>query len=170
MHALLAIGDHRVSRLQAIENFHLARAAQTHLYFHTLSGAGFVTRSGQQLDDEHFGPLGDDGFFGNHHGRLAHAKHSVDPGKHAGAQLQLAVINAATHTHRAAIGVNQRVNRLNPGAVLAARQGVNVQAGRLACFDFGLETFRQTEVNKNGVQIFDVDDVGAVLQIIAHVH
>ena len=102
-------------------------------------------------------------------GVVTRAKDRVHAGKHARAQLLLAVVNTAAHTHRAAIGLDQGVHRLNNGGEGAARQGVHRQLGLLASADLGLETFGQTEVEQHGIDVFHVDHVRAVFEVITHV-
>ena len=110
-----------------------------------------------------------DGFLGNHTRIFTLPKHGIDPGKHARAQLQLPVVNAASDADRAAIGVNQRVNRLHLCRVFAARQGVNIQHGCLTPPDLALKTLRQPEVHEDGFEIFNIDNVCAVLEVVAHI-
>ena len=123
----------------------------------------------QQFDNELFAALRNNRFLRDHTRSFPHTKHGIDPRKHARTQLQLAVVDAAPNPDRAAIGLNQRVNRLNFCSELAARQRVHVEHGGLPAFDFGLKTFRQPEVNKHRVHVFDVDDVSTVFQVVAHI-
>ena len=125
-------------------------------------------RAGQQLDHKLFAALRNDGFLRNHPRIVTLAKHGVDSGEHAGAQLQLAVVNTAAHPHRATIRINQRINRLHLSGVFAARQGINVQQGGLAPLDLALKTLGQAEVNKNRLDVFNVDNVCAILEVVAH--
>ena len=110
-----------------------------------------------------------DGLFRHDFGLIALAKHRRDTRKHAGAQAQLAVVDASPHPHRAAIGVNQRVNSLDESHKTAARQRIQIDHGGLAFFDFVLETLWQTEVNKNSVNVLHIHDIGAVLEVIPHI-
>ena len=107
--------------------------------------------------------------FRNHARVLTHAKHCIDPCKHAGSELQLAVVNTATYANRTAVGINQRVNGLNFCAVFAAWQCVHIEHRRLARFDLGLKPLRQSEVDKNRVNVFKVHDVCTVFEVVADV-
>ena len=74
----------------------------------------------------------------------------------------MAVVNAAPNANRAAIGIDQWVNCLNFCVELATRQRVHVEQRSLAALDLGLKTLWQPEVNKNSVDVLDVDDIGTV--------
>ena len=93
-----------------------------------------------------------------------------DAGEHAGAQLQLAVVDAAADADRAAVGVHQRVDGLDharcscgPGSASTSTSAVWPR------LDLGLEALGQAEVDEDRVQVLDVHDVGAVLEVVAHV-
>ena len=161
--------DHRVTGRQTFHNFHLARLAQADLDRHTLGHAhiGLVTL--HHLDHEGAPALRDDGLFGDDQGVFPGAKHSVDAGKHARAQLLLAVVDTATHANRAAIGFNQRVHGLHDGRERPPRQGIHRQLRFLTRSDLGLKTLRQTKVEQHRIDVFHVDHVRAVFEVIAHV-
>ena len=165
----MASHHHGVAKLQAIKHLDLARAAQTQFDFNPLADTALRRVARQQPDDKLLAALRNNRFFRNHARVLTHTKHRIDPRKHAGAQLQLAVVNAAANADRTAIGVNQRVNRLNFCGVFAARQRVHIEHGGLAAFDFGLKAFWQPEVDENRINVFDVDDVSTVFQVVAHI-
>ena len=110
--------------------------------------------------------LGHDGFLGDDQGVITLTKHGVNPRKHAWAQLQAPVVNAGTHANRAAIGVNQRIDRQHRGRELATWQGVQFDHGRLTASDFGLKAFGQTVVHKNGIDVFDVDNVSTIFEVV----
>jgi RND family efflux transporter MFP subunit len=129
LQALVAGSDHRVIGLQAFGDFHLARLTHTGLDGHTLGhqGVGLVAR--HHLDHEGPAALRHDGFFGHGQGVFAHTKDGVDAGEHARAQLALAVVDAAAHADRAAIGVDQRVHSLHQRGEGPPRQRIHVQLG-----------------------------------------
>ena len=161
--------DHGVTCRQTFEDFHLARQTQAHFDRDPLRhfDLGFVALH----DPDHKGAtaLRDDGLFWNDQGVFARTEHRIDAGKHAWAQLLLAVVNATAHAHRASIGIDQRVHRLNDGAEGSARQRVDGQLGFLTGTDLGLKTLGQPEVKQHRIDVLDVDHVSAVLQVIAHV-
>ena len=162
MQALLACYHHGVARLQAVEYFNLARPAQAHFDLYPLSSSGLLGRARQELDDKLLAALRNNGLFRHHPGVVALAKHGIDPGKHAGPQLPLPIVNTAAHAHRTAIGINQGVNRLHLRLVLAAWQRVNVQQSGLPRFDLALKAFWQTKINKHRLSVFQVNDVCTV--------
>ena len=165
----MARSDHGVTCRQALHDLDLARLAQAHFHRHPLrdQDAGLVT--GHHLDHKSAPTLRDDGLFGNDQGVCAGAEHRVDAGEHARAQLLLTVVDAAAHPHRAAIGLDQGVHRLNDGRERPARQSVHCQLGFLTRPNLGLETLRQTEVEQHGIDVFHVDHVGTIFEVIAHV-
>ena len=71
--------------------------------------------------------------------------------------------------HRATIGVQQRVDRLDPGLELPAGEGIQLQFDPLATAQPGLETFGQAEIDQHRGQIFQIDQVGTVLDVVAEV-
>ena len=111
----------------------------------------------------------DDGFFGHDHGVFTRTKHRIDAGKHARAQLLLAVVDATAHPHRTAIGLNQGVHRLHDGGEWPAGQSVHGQLRSLSRPDLGLETLGQTEIQQHRIDVFDVDHVRAIFEVIADV-
>ena len=117
----MACGDHRVTGRQAFQNFHFAWLAQTNLDRHTLGHKHIGLVTGHHLDHEGATALRDDGLFRDDQGVFSGAKHRVDAGKHAWAQLLLAVVDAAAHPDRAAIGLDQGVHRLHDGRERTAR-------------------------------------------------
>jgi hypothetical protein len=167
--ALVTCCDHRVTGRQAFENFHFARLAQADLDRHPLGHADIGLVTVHHLDHEGATALRDDGLFGNDQGVFTGAKHRIDSGKHARAQLLLAVINTAAHTHRAAIGFDQWIDRLHNGGEGATGQGVHRQLGFLSGTHPCLKTLGQAEVEEHGIHVLDVDHVSTVLEVIAHV-
>ena len=114
-------------------------------------------------------PLRNNRFFGNHTRVVAHTKDRIDTGKHAGPQLKAAIVNTSPNTDRAAIGVNQRINGLHLGGVLAARQGINVKQSGLPAFDLALKTLWQPEVHINSLNVFNVDNIGTIFQVVTYI-
>ena len=108
-------------------------------------------------------------FLRDHQGALTLAKNSRHPRKHAGAQSHLPVVNTATNTHRAAIGVDQWVHRLHHRREPLTRQCIKADHCRLAFFDLVLKALGQSEINKHGINVFDVHHVGAVFQVVTDI-
>ena len=165
----MTCSHHGVACGQAFQNLDLARQAQADLHRHPFRNQDFGLVSGHNLDHKGAAALRNDGLFGDHQRVVTHPEHRVDPGKHAWTQLLLAVVDAPTNTHRAAIGLDQGVHRLHDGREGSTRQGVHRQLGLLTCTDLGLKALGQTEVDQHGIDVFDVDHVGAVLEVITHV-
>ena len=168
--SLLAGPDHSVAGRKPFQDFDFAWTAQSHLDFNTLGFSGFFAGSALQFDDKLLPALRNNRLLWNDTGILANAEDDIDPGKHAGTQLQCPVINATADADRMAIGIDQRINRLNLCAVALAGQRINIKQSRLASSDFSLVTLGQPEIDINGVNVFDVDNVCAILQVVTHVH
>ena len=58
---------------------------------------------------------------------------------------------------------------MNDGGEFTARQSIKADLGFLTRFDFGLKAFSQTEVEQHRIDVFHVDHVSAIFQIVAHV-
>ena len=84
--------------------------------------------------------------------------------------MHLSIVNTAAHAHRATIGINQGVNGLDDGGEFATWYGIHGHLCFLAWFDFVLEALRQTEIQQDSFNVFHVDHVGAVFQIVTHVN
>src|SRR5574343_585196 len=168
LQTLVAGGHDGIVGLQTFGDLHLARLTHAGFDGHPLGhqGVGLVTR--HHLDHKGFAALRHDGFLGHGKCLLAHAKHGVHAGEHARAQLTLAVVDAAADADRAAVGVDQRVHRLHQRNERLARQGVHTQLRFLTGLDLALETLGQAEVHQHRINVFDVDDVRAVLEVITH--
>ncbi len=78
----------------------------------------------------------------------------------------MAVIDAGPHPYGTAIRIDQRVDRLDLGCVFFSRQGINIQHRNLPVLDLALVTLGQPEINKNRINVFNIDDVRAVLQVV----
>ena len=156
MHTLLARRDHGVTGFDVARNLDPARAAHTHLNFHPLGGPGarVFPGAGHQAHHKLALALGNEGLFRHHLRIIALTKNGINPRKHARAQLQLAVVDTPAHRHRAAVGVQQRVNRLHHRHKLAPRQSVYIHRGALAALHLGLEALGQAEVHIQGIKVF----------------
>ena len=161
--------DHGITHAQALHNFDPPRLAQADFDGYTLRNerVGFVTR--HQFDHKSAAALRNDGFFGDHQCVFTCPKNSIDPRKHAGPQLLIAVVDAGTHTDRAPTGLNQRVHRLNSRRERAAGQGIQSQLCFLASTHFGLKALWQTEIEQHRIDVFHVHHVRTVFQVVAHV-
>ena len=84
--------------------------------------------------------------------------------------MHLSIVNAAAHAYRATIGINQRVNGLDGGREFATWYSIHGHLCFLTWLDFVLEAFGQTEVQQDCFNVFHIDHVGAVFQIITHVN
>ena len=123
----------------------------------------------QQPDNKLLARLRHDGFLRHHTSIIPLAKNSVDARKHARAQLQAAVVNASPHTNRTTIRVNQRINGLQDSSELTTRQGIQLRRSQLPATNFGLKALGQAVVHKNSFNVFNIDNVSAVLQVVANV-
>ena len=170
MNTLLTGNDDDIALSQPLGDLDPARAADTHLDLYALRNFAVLFRAVHHLDDKHAGALRDDRFFGHHQRARAFAKDGGDAGKHTRSQAQTAVVDAGAHAHRAAVGIDQRVDGLHQRHELAPRQGVEVHIGALALANLRQEALGQPEVDEHRVDILDIDDVSAVLQVIARVH
>ena len=75
----------------------------------------------------------------------------------------------SAHRYRAAIGINLRVNRLDLGLEDAPRHGIELQLHLLLALELALKTLRQFKVHIHRRQVFDVDQIGTVFDIVANV-
>ncbi len=162
-------GDDGIAHFKPFEHFNLAGLADTQFDRHTLrhQRIRFVTRD--HFDHKTAAPLRHDGFFGNDHGLVALAEHRIHAGEHARTQLLLTVVDAPPHTHRPAIGIDQRVHGLHRGSKGTAWQRIDRELRFLTGPDLGLKALWQTEVHQHRVGVFDVDHVGTVFEVVAHV-
>ena len=160
---------HRIAGLKPGHDFNFAGAAKSDLDFHPLGGARFTVRSIDQPDDILLAALRNNRLFGYHARVFPHAENGVDAREHARPKLQLPVVHTAANADRAAIRVNQRINRLQLGRVAATRERVDVKNSHLAPFNFALKTLWQTEIDVDGIDVFNVDNVSAVLEVVPHI-
>ena len=162
--------DHHVTRLQFACHFHLAWAAHPYLDLDPLGRPGLrITRRGLQQHDKLALALRHQRLLRDDMGILALTEHRIDPGEHAGPQLELAVVDASPHRHRAAIGIQQGVNGLDHGHELAPWQRIHIHTGLLPALHLGLVALGQAEIHIQGVDVFQVDDVGTVFQVVPHI-
>ena len=161
--------DHGVCGRQTFQDFNLARQTQAHFDSHPLRhfDLGFVAL--HDLDHKGSPPLRNDRFLRNDQCIFARSKDGIDTGKHARAQLLLPIVNATANPHRAAIGFNQRVHRLDDRGERSPRQSIDCQLGFLTRTDLGLKTFRQPEIEQYGVDVLNVDHVCTIFQVITHI-
>ena len=169
MQTLLARDDDHIAIHEALGNLYATGAANADFDFYPLRHLAVFFCAVNHLDDEQPWPLRHQRFLGHHQGFVALAKHRNHPRKHAGAQLHAAIVNASPHAYRAAIGINLRVNRLHDGFKFTARQRVQLNRRLLALAHLALEALGQAVVHKHRLNVFDVDNVRAVFQIIAGV-
>ena len=113
--------------------------------------------------------LRDDGLLGDHQGLFLLGKDRTHPSKHAWPQLHASVVDAGTHSHRATIGVNQGVDGHHHGRKFPTGQRINLQLGTLTGFDLGLKTLWQTVIHVDRIHVLEVDDVGAIFEVITQV-
>ena len=160
---------HGVARLEAFDNFDLARAAKPDFDLHPLRSACFSVGTRYQLDDELPPALRDDGFFRDHSRVVAHTENGIDPGKHARAKLQLPVVDTAANADRAAVGVYQWIDGLQLGGIPPAGQCIHVEQGGLAAPDLVLKSLRQTKIDVDRIDVFNVDNISTILEVVAHI-
>ena len=164
----MASRDHRVAQRQALQNLHLAWLTQAQFHSHPLGLQATGGFARHHFEHKAALALRHDGLFRNDQGVFTHTKDRIDAGKHARSQLLLAVVDAAAHPDRAAIGVDQGVDRLHNGRKAAVRQGIQGQLGFLACTYFGLVALGQTEIEQHRIDVFQVDHVRAVSEVVTH--
>ena len=140
--------DHGIALRQTFQNFHFARLTQADLDHNALGYERVRRVPGHDLDHKSPTTLRHDGLFRHHQSLVAGAKHRIHPGKHAGAQLLLAVVYATAHSHGTAIGIDQGIDCLHHGSERAARQSVNDKLGFLTRTDLGLKTLGQAKSTK----------------------
>ena len=74
-----------------------------------------------------------------------------------------------THPNGAAIDIDQRIHRLHLGFEGAARHGIDVQLHHLTGDHFALVALGQAEVHIQSANVFQVDQIGAVFDIVTDV-
>ncbi len=170
MQALLPRRDHHITRCKPFHHLHKPWSACAQPHGGALGHLAALFRASHHSQHIRRCTIGNDSLLRHHIGVRAFAKHRRDACKHAGAQLQAAVVDAAAHGERAAIGIDLRVDGQHHGRILHAWQRIKGHAGRLAGFHLVLQPLGQAEVHIHRVQVFHVDDVGAILEVVAHVH
>ena len=166
----MARRDHLVAFGQARAHFHQARAAQAELHLHPACHAVLGVSAGFEPPDPVARALGHDGLLGHHQRLYRRAEHGRDARKHARAQRPAAVVQARAHGHRAAVGVDLRVDGEHLGREGLPGQRVELDARALARAQQRLVALGQAEVHDHAVDVLEVDDVRAVLEVVAHVH
>ena len=165
----MASGDHRVACLQALENLDLAREPDADLGLQPLRdllAVGTIDHLEYQLPTA----LGHQRFFGHHHGAFAHAEDHPGPGEHAGLEQGAAVVHRSTNTQRPAVRVDLRIKRVDAALEHLARQRVQRQLHRLPGAHACDVALGQRELHVQAGQVFDADEVGTVLHVVAHLH
>jgi hypothetical protein len=158
--------DH-VAFVKALGDLDPSRSPDSDLDFHTLRNLGILLGSIHNLDHELALPLRDDRLFRNDFGAVPFTKHGGHARKHPGTQLHLSVVDAGANPYRTAVGIDQRIHGLNEGFKLAARQRVKVHHRLLTFAHLGLEALGQAEVHEHCLDVFDIDDVSTVFQVVA---
>jgi hypothetical protein len=72
-------------------------------------------------------------------------------------------------TDRAPIDIEQRVDGFHRGLEHASRKRIELQLHRLAGPQLALEALRQAEIGIHAADVFQVDQVGAILDVVAEV-
>ena len=83
--------------------------------------------------------------------------------------MQPAVVDAAAHRNGPPIRIDLRADGLHQGRVAHARQCIKRDLCGLARAHLALQPLGQTEVHIHRSEVFNVDDVGPVLEVVAHV-
>ncbi len=110
-----------------------------------------------------------DRLFGHGQGLVPLRKNRRDAGEHTRAQLHAAVVDARAQTQGAAVGVNQRVDRLHERRKLATGQGIELQLRALAGTHPRLKALGQPVIHVNRIHVLKVDHIGPVLEIVPEI-
>ena len=78
------------------------------------------------------------------------------------------VVDTAAHHQAAAVGIDHGVQGRDHRRERPARQGIHLHTSRLTRTHAGLQAFRQTKVDVHRRHVFQIDDVGPFLEVIAH--
>ena len=176
-HAGLARGDDQVTRCEALENLHLARLPHAELGFETLRHErwpcavvrcrGRTNSRRHRLDQVLLAALRHECFFRHHQCAFANSEDDACPREHARLQLHARLIDTRAHQQRAAVGIDQRIERFDLADQRLAGQRIERDLHTLTDLRPAGEALRQAEIDPHARSVFEADEVSAVFDVVA---